>query len=160
MHAFTRRLVARIGEAHPEAIGDSLIDCAEIMRMWQLFAGDPRGHSVVGPFSDKEPYPHVRAGDVDALKVALIEFIQRHPHHPQLCGAVFGLMKLAAPDTRDLLIEVLRDCLGRDSHALFQTMLALEALGEDLYGRELSRSFNDVEHNESLARKWLSERRF
>src|SRR5882672_598352 len=109
MHAFTERLAQRIENLQPETIADSLGDAAEIMRMWRFFGGDPSGSAVVGPFSEQTQFPWVQADDVDRLKQALVAFVRCHPHHPQLCSAIFGLYYLAAPDTKSLLIEVLRD---------------------------------------------------
>src|SRR3954467_11275411 len=137
MHAFTQQLAQRIEQPQPETIADSLTDAGEIMRMWRFFAGDPGGSAVVGPFSAQTSYPHVRADDIERLKQALVAFVREHPHHPQLSRAVFGLYYLAAPDTKSLLIEVLRDSLGRDSGVLYQAILALEALGDNIYGPRL-----------------------
>jgi hypothetical protein len=156
MHAFTQRLAARIEQPQPDAIADSLVDAGEIMRIWHLFGGDPSGSAVVGPFSEQAKYPRVQAYDVERLKQALIYFVRSHPHHPQLCSAIRGLCHLASPDTKGLLIDVLRDCIGRDSAALYQTILALEALGDDLYGPRSSTSYDEVERNEKVAREYLS----
>jgi len=114
------------------------------------------GSAVVGPFSEQAEFPHVETDDIELLKQALITFVQDHPHHPQLCSAIFGLYYLAAPDTKSLLVGVLRDCIGRDANALYQTILALEALGDNLYGQRSSTSYNEVEHNERVAREYLS----
>jgi hypothetical protein len=156
MHAFTQRLAERIEQSQPESIADSLVDAGEIMRMWRFFGGDPSGSAVVGPFSEQTTYPWMQADDIERLKQALISFVRRYPHHPQLSGAIFGLCYLAAPDTKGLLVEVLRDSIGRDSGTLYQTILALEALGDNLYGQRSSTSFDEVERNEKVARDYLS----
>jgi hypothetical protein len=121
MHPFTERLALRIEDPRSETITDSLGDAGEIMRMWRFFDGDPGGSAVVGPFSEQTEFPWVQADDIERLKQALVVFVRGNPHHPQLCSAIFGLYYLAAPDTKSLLIEVLRDSLGRDSGALYQT---------------------------------------
>ena len=100
MHPFTQRLAQRIEQPQPDTIADSLVDTGEMMRMWRFFGGDPGGSAVVGPFSEATDYPWVQADDVERLKQALITFIRRHPHHSHLCSAVYGLMYLAAPDTK------------------------------------------------------------
>lgn len=156
MHAFTERLAQRIEQAHPETIEDSLIDAGEVMRMWRFFDGDPGGSAVVGPFSEQTVYPHMQAEDIERLKKAVICFVREHPHDRLLGRAVFALYYLAAPDTKSLLVGVLRDCLGRDSGTLYQTILALEALGDNLYGPRLSTSYDEVERNERVAREYLS----
>jgi hypothetical protein len=158
MHAFTQRLAQRIELPQPETISDSLIDAGEIMRMWRFFAGDPGGSAVVGPFSEEAEYPHVQADDIERLKQALVAFVRGHPHHPHLGSAVHALYYLAAPDTKGLLVEVLRDCIGRDSGALYQTILALEALGDTLYGPRSSTGYDEVELNERVAREYLSSK--
>lgn len=156
MHAFTKRLAERIERPQSNTIADSLVDAGEIMRMWRFFDGDPSGSAVVGPFSEQAEYPWMQTEDIERLKEALITFVQSHPHHPQLCSAIHGLCYLAAPDTKSLLIEVLRDCIGRDPNALYQTILALEALGDNLYGQRSSTSIDEVERNERVARDYLS----
>jgi hypothetical protein len=155
MHAFTERLAQRIENPQDDTIADSLIDAGEIMRMWRFFSGDPGGSAVARPFSEDVEYLWVHTGDVDRLKQALITFVQSHPHHPQLGSAIHGLQYLAAPDTKALLVDILRDCLARDSLALYQTILALEALGENLYGPRTSTSCEEVERNEKVAREYL-----
>jgi hypothetical protein len=156
MHAFTQRLAQRIEQPQEETIADSLVDAGEIMRMWRFFGGDPAGSAVVGPFSEQTEFPCVQADDIERLKQALIAFVRRHSHHPHLCSAVHAFEYLAAPDTKSLLIEVLRECIGRDSVALYQTILALEALGDNLYGPRLSTSFDEVKRNERVACEYLS----
>ena len=156
MHAFTERLAQRIEHPHAGTIVDSLSDAVEVMRMWRFFGGDPTGSAVVGPFSEIGAYPFVQADDVEWLKRALVGFVRRHPRHPELSRAIGGLQYLAAPDTKRLLVEVLRDCIGRDSNALYQALLALEELGEDVFGPRSSTSFDEVERNESVAREYLS----
>ena len=156
MDSFIQRLAERIEQAQPEALADSLTDANEIMRMWSLFGGDPNGSAVVGPFSEEVEYPHVQADDVERLKHSLLVFVKNFPHHPQLGSAVHALYYLAAPDTKAVLIKVLEDCLGRDSAALYQTILALEALGENIYGSLSSSSYDEVEVNEKVAREYLS----
>jgi hypothetical protein len=156
MHSFTQRLAGRIEQAQPHNLADSLTDAGEMMRMWRFFGGDPGGSAVVGPFSENTTYPFVRADDVARLKQALINFVRAHPHHPQLGSAIGGLQYLAEPDTKSLLVEVLQDCLGRDSGALYQTILVLEALGDNLYGTRSSTGYNEIERNERVAREYLS----
>ncbi len=156
MHAFVQRLAQRIETAHPESIEFSLLDAVEIMRRWRFFDGDPGGSAVIGPFSESAEYPHVRADDVERLKQAFVKFIRDNPHHPQLGRALHGFQYLASPDTKGLLVEVLRDCLGRDSSPLYQAILALEALGENLYGPRLSTGYDEVERNEKVARAYLA----
>jgi hypothetical protein len=158
MNAFTQRLAQRIEQPQQQTIADALIDAGEMIRMWRLFGGDPGGSAVVGPFSEPTGYPWVQADDVERLKQALVSFVRNHPHHEQLGSAVHGLHHLAAPDTKSLLIGVLRDCLGRDSGALYQTILALETLGENLYGPRLSTSYDEVERNERVACAYLSSK--
>jgi len=126
------------------------------MRIWRFFGGDPSGSAVVGPFSEQAKFPYMQADDIDLLKKALVIFVRDHPHHPQLGSAVHGLYYLAAPDTKSFLVEVLRDCIGRDSGALYQTILALEALGENLYGQRSNTSYEEVERNERVAREYLA----
>jgi hypothetical protein len=158
MNAFTRRLAERIEQPQPETIADSLIDTHEIMRMWRFFGGDPSGSAIVGPFSEQTKFPYVQADDVERLKQALIAFVQRYPHHPHLGSAVAAFHYLAAPDTKGLLLGILRDCIGRDSGALYQTILALEALGDNIYGPRSSNSYDEVERNERVAKVYLSSR--
>jgi hypothetical protein len=158
MHAFTQRLAERIENPRPDSIANSLIDAGEIMRMWRFFDGNPGGSAVVGPFSEQTKYPHVQTDDVERLHKALVVFVTNHPHHPDLSGAVYGLSYLAEPGTKSLLIAVLRDCLGRDPFALYQAILALEAFGDNLYGKRQSTSAEEVERNERVARDYLASR--
>jgi hypothetical protein len=158
MHPFTERLAARIENPQPKNIAETLIDAGEMLRMWRFFGGDPSGSAVVGPFSEATEYPWVHADDAERLKQALVGFVRQHPHHPQLGSAVHALYYLAAPETKDLLVEVLRDCLGRDAGALYQTILALEELGENLYGTPTDSSVVETEHHEHVARAYLSSR--
>ena len=158
MHAIIQRLARRTEEAEPKSITDVLCDAGEIMRMWRFFKGNPASLSDIErqAHSERIEFPHVAADDVDRLKQALVSFVERHPHHPQLVSAIHGLYYLAAPDTKNLLVRVLRDCISRDSNALYQTILALETLGDNLYGPRSSTSFDEIERNERVARECLS----
>jgi len=155
MHPFTQRLAQRIEWPKEDTIADSLADAGEIMRIWRFCGGDPSGASVVGPYSEQTKFPRVRIDDVELLKLALVKFVRHHPLHPQLCSAVHALYFLADLDTKCVLVEILRSCIGRDSAALYQTILALEALGEDLYGSRESTSYEEVERNVGVARNYL-----
>jgi hypothetical protein len=155
MHDFTKRLAERIESADSNIIGDALIDVGEAMRIWLFFGGSPTGSAIVGPFSEQADYPHFQSDDIERLKQALLKFAKNHPRHPELARAVFAFGYLKAPDTKTILIEILRDSIGRDSAALYQTILALESLGENLYGQRWSTSFDEVERNEKVAREYL-----
>ena len=73
-----------------------------------------------------------------------------------LCSAIHGLTYLATPAIKPLLVEVLRDSLTRDSNVLYQTMIALEAVGEHIFGDVLSTSCDDIEQNQRRARQYLA----
>jgi hypothetical protein len=158
VNAFTERLALRIEQGAPDSIEASLSDAAEIMRFWRLFNGNPAESAVVGPFSEDISYPPMHADDIERLKMAVISFVRQHPRHQFVGTAVFALYYLAAPDTKGLLIDILRDSLGRDSGALYQTLLALEALGDNIFGPTSSTSCKDIDRNERVAREYLSAR--
>jgi len=157
MHAFIERLAGRIEQAETHSIADSLADAGEILRMWRFFKGNPSSLSDIErrARSEETDLPPVASDDIDLLKRALVVFVERHPQHTQMSGAVHALYCLAAPDTKGLLVSVLRDCIGRDSAALYQTILALEALGDNLYGSRSSTSVEEVDRNEKVARDYL-----
>ena len=154
--AFTQRLAERI--EHPDAatLEDTLIDAGEMIRLWHRFSGDTSRAGAVGPFSEPIEYPQVSADDAERLHEAILNFVRSHPRHPFLCSAIHALQHCARPETRPLLVEILRDALGRDSNALYQTMLTLEALGESLFGDVRSTSYDEVEQNERRARAYLA----
>lgn len=152
---FVRRLVRRLANDDGEALRLALIDASELARIWKRFAGDPaRVRSVVGPFSDTAPFPHMTSCDADVLLQALIAAIERPIARDLIAAAAHGVTAFAAPAARPALIAALRRAPD-DDRARFQILLALEALGEDIFSPSLSRSAEEHDDHRQIAQRFL-----
>lgn len=95
------------------------------------------------------------ANDIALLKDNLVQFIQNNPAHSNVGTAIWALGKLFDKSLKPTLIAILQQQVSRDAGALYQTMIALDHLGENLFGDRLSRSILDVQDNRSLAEDYL-----
>jgi hypothetical protein len=84
-----------------------------------------------------------------------MRFIQRRPPTPHLLSALWALSKLADTATKPILIETLQYVLDDAPEALFQTMIALANIGEDVFGARSSMSALAIEENRTLATAYL-----
>ena len=129
MNELTHQVARRIASAREpcSADDDSLLIAHEIIakvRMQGFMAFDHR--IDVGGFEDD---------DVAALRDALISYIRSHPEDPSRGAAYWGLAALHDAKDLDLLRDLLRIESSReiiDEHALWQVMIALDNIGEDI----------------------------
>jgi hypothetical protein len=95
--------------------------------------------------------------DIALLKVDLVQFIQNNLAHPEAGTAIWALGKLIDASLKPTLIAILQQQITQnaDAFAMFQTMIALENLGENLFGDMVSRSILDAKENRALAEDYL-----
>lgn len=116
--------------------------------------GGARG--VVGPFSSDEAFPPMGREDADLLRQALCSVLERWRDADIVSAAANGLMNLAEPETRPVLVQALRHAVAADNRAVFQLLLALEAIDEDIYDAGLTSRSCDADHiNRAAARGYL-----
>jgi hypothetical protein len=87
--------------------------------------------------------------DIEQLKQAVVSFVERKGF------GCWALGKCLDPSLKPLFISVLRRQLPGDVGELFEAMIALSNLGEDVFDGEESRSSLAVEHNRQLAEAYL-----
>lgn len=156
MNPFFARLADRLHSAETEQVGASLSDISELFRNWTRFGGDPNPPGAVGPFSEDLDFPPTGTEQVEFLKGAVVSFIEENMDSPVLVSAIHGLYVLGDVETKNLLRRVLRFTIHGDSKAMFQTLLALETLGEPIFDpNETSRSYDWVEINRAAATSYL-----
>lgn len=107
----------------------------------------------------KEP---VTADDVSRLRIALVVFVAEHLPPPPVASAVSALGVLCDPGLRDLFrrcVEI--HCVyGSDTGVLYQAMIALDNLEEDIFPMEDGQghaSIAETERNLHLAVQYLKK---
>ncbi len=154
-HPFTQRIVHLLEHGD----NDSLRDASEMLRIWRRFGGDPtRAKGLVGPFSTDDEFPPMGRADGDLLMRALCSVLERWRDADIVSSAANGLMNLAEPETRAVLVQVqaLRHAVAADNRAVFQLLLALEAIDEDIYDAGLATgSYDADEVNRAAALRYL-----
>ncbi len=156
-HPFTRRIADQLEHGDAECLRHVLIDAAEMLRILRRFGGDPaRARGVVGPFSSDEAFPPMGQEDGELLREALCSVLEHWRDADIVSAAANGLMNLAEPGTRPVLVQALRHAVAADNRALFQLLLALEAIDEDVYDPGLTtRSYDADAINRAAALRYL-----
>jgi hypothetical protein len=93
---------------------------------------------------------NVSREDVASLQRAVAAYVEREGVGSWVLGKCFD------PALKPLLVAVLRRQLDGDAGELFQAMIALDNLGEPVFGGVRSRSVLDESRNRELAREFLS----
>ena len=87
--------------------------------------------------------------EIERLKAALVEFVE------QGGDGLWSLSKCDDQGLKPLFIRVLQHELDGDSGKLYQTMIALDNLGEKVFGRRGSYGVLDVDENRKCASEYL-----
>lgn len=156
-HPFTQDIADLLEHGDAECLRHALIDASEMASIWRRFGGDPaRAKGVVGPFSSDESFPPMGRQDGALLRRALCSVLERWRDADIVSSAANGLMNLAEPETRPVLVQALRHAVAADNRAVFQLLLALEAIDEYIYDPGLTtRSFDADEINRAAALRYL-----
>ena len=156
-HPFTQRIADLLEHGEVECLRHALIDASEMASIWRRFGGDPgRAQGLVGPFSTDEAFPPMGRADGELLRQALCSVLQRWRDADIVSSAANALMKLAEPETRPVLVQALRHAVAADNRTVFQLLLALEAIDEDIYDAGLTtRSCDADEINRAAALRYL-----
>ena len=160
-HPSTQRIADLLEHGDAECLRHALIDAAEMLRIWRRFGGDPaRARGVVGPFSSDEAFPPMGREDAELLRKALCSVLERWRDADNVSSAAHGLMNLAEPGTRPVLVQALRHAVAADNRAVFPLLLALEAIyegiDEDIYDVGLTSRSDDANAiNRAAALRYL-----
>jgi hypothetical protein len=99
---------------------------------------------------------NVDVDDVQRLKEALIAFIVAQPDGSGTVGALWALGKLSPePCLGDLFLAMLRHHLNGRPEPLYQSLIGLRNMGEEVFELPGGSSVLDVGQNRALARKFL-----
>jgi len=93
--------------------------------------------------------------DIALLKDDLVQFIQNNPAHSNAGTAIWALGKLFDATLKPTLIAILQQQITHDAATMYQTMIALDNLGENPFGDRRSMSILDAQDNRALAEDYL-----
>ena len=125
----------------PAATRDALLNAAFLFEK-------ARGFQPCG-WPDEVIAAETSPQDMRQLKDAVCTFVER---------AGFGtwaLSKSADSSFKPLYVQVLRRQVDGDAGEMFQAMIALDIVGEDVFGGRRSRSILDEAANRRMAREYL-----
>lgn len=156
-HPFTQRIANLLEYGDAESLPDALRDASEIASIWRRFGGDPtRAKGLIGPFTCDEAFPPMGHADGELLLRSLCSVLARWRDVDIVSPAAHGLMTLAEPSARPVLVHALRHAVAADNRAVFHLLLALEAIDERIYDAGLtSRSYDADEINRAAALHYL-----
>ena len=129
-------------DANAEAIDDALLNAAFVFEKSRGLAPCGWPDEIVAIDLDHE--------DVPALKRAVVAYVGRKGVGSWTLGKCFDSA------LKPILVAVLRRQLDGDSGELFQAMIALDNLGEPVFGEVCYKSILDESRNRELAREYLS----
>jgi hypothetical protein len=128
--------------------GDAASDDDALLKAAFLFER-ARGLTPCG-WPDEVVIANIGAEEVARVRRAVVAYVEREG-----VGA-WALGKCADPALKPVLVAVLRRQLDGDAAELFQAMIALDGLGEPVFGGVRSRSILDESRNRELAGTYLS----
>ena len=97
--------------------------------------------------------------EVVALKSAIIAYIENEPAKVCIVGAISALSALMDLTTKSIFVAALRRFVETDKDALYQAMIGLDNIGEDVFDGNKSKSFMETEKNTQLANKYLARQK-
>ena len=106
-------------------------------------------------WDDEVKHHELSDDDAERLRDALVIFVKNNFDHNNHPSAVWALGKLADPSTLSPLREVLEKIVQEDNGALYQTLIALDNLGEEVFPTGSS-SINDG-NNRKIAIEYLDK---
>lgn len=93
--------------------------------------------------------------DIIALKSAVIDYIEREPTSEKVTSALSALCALRDKATKLIFVASLRKFIDTNKNALYQAMIGLNNIGEDVFAGKRSKSSAMTEENTQLAREYL-----
>jgi HEAT repeat protein len=93
--------------------------------------------------------------DLAKLRASLVDLVRAGAPDPVAGAAVFALGKLHDPGLTEFFVEVLRTYLKGNAGVLYQAMIALDNLGEHVFGGRRSMSVLAEAENRALAQVFL-----
>jgi hypothetical protein len=142
MSALVNRIIASLGlPTDSDAFADAVLDAAFLFE--KARGGEPCG------WPDEVVDTEVDAGDMARLREAVVGFVERHGYGSWM------LSKCQDPSLKPVFIRVLRKNVDGDAGELFQAMIALSNLGEDVFAGRCGMCILDEELNRRLAVGYL-----
>lgn len=102
---------------------------------------------------DEVAAANVSDENIARLQRAVVAYVEREG------VGTWALSKCDDPALKPVLLAVLRRQLEADADELFQAMIALQNLGEPVFGDDWDQSILDQSRNRELAREYLSRYR-
>lgn len=130
------------GQADAEAIDDALLNAAFLFEK-------SRGLTPCA-WPDEVVAANISREDVVRLQRAVVAYVERAGVGSWTLGKCFD------PALKHVLVAVLRRHLDGDSGELFQGMIALDNIGEPVFGEIRSRSILNESRNREFTRDYLS----
>ncbi len=93
----------------------------------------------------------------ERLSLSLQQLAIERPGDPSIGAVYWALGKLYDPSLITFFQAALKEQLNRNPGALYQVMIALDNLGEKVFGESRSYSIDDVAINIGHARKYLEQ---
>jgi hypothetical protein len=133
------------GDSSDNAMHNAMVDAAFLFEK-------SRGVPPCG-WSDEVVQSNASTEDIRRLREAVVRFVQRTG------VGTWTLGKCVDPSLKPLFVEVLQRSLKVEEGDLFEAMIALDRIGEPVFGGLNNRCCLAVEVNRELARRYLENQR-
>ena len=98
---------------------------------------------------------HFSPSDVGALKSAVIDYIERNPANENVASGLSALSALTDATAKPIFVKALRTYVNTNPATLYQAMIGLDDIGEDVFAGRRSKSITMAEENTRLAHEYL-----
>lgn len=147
-------------DAHPahESLADAILQAAYLFEKVRIA---PEPEDALRLSANHGWSPEVAAEPVDLVaQDSLIASLKRlaatRPDDAEVGAVYWALGKVMDPALREFFVDGLEEHLHRDPGVLFQVLIALDNLGEPVFKRRQSLSFNDVAENRADGEAYLA----
>ncbi len=129
-------LIELINSADSINITDYLCECADVFESVAMRKNNLEFHLI------------------NKLKKSLKDFINESSSNEYISTAVWAVGKLSDKDEKEYFMRLLRRFVNDNPAGLYQTMVALSRIGENVFCEKMGSIF-ESERNQSLALKFL-----
>jgi hypothetical protein len=157
MDKFVEKLISDLNSNNQAAVQESLLQTSFIFEKhrgvgvnWDI----ERQITSLG-WSREVAATHFSDAHIAALKSAVIDYFERNPENENAASALSALSALMDARMKQFFVKALRIYVDTDPAALYQAMIGLEDIGEDVFAGRRSKGITMTEVNVQLAREYL-----
>lgn len=157
MDKFVEKLISDLHSNNPAAVQESLLQTSFIFEKRRGVGANLEIESQITSLCWSREVATTRFSDADiaALKTSVIDYIERCPANENAASALSALSALWDASTKPIFVKALRIYVDSNPDTLYQAMIGLDDIGEDVFAGRRRKSITMKEENTRLAREYL-----